>query len=51
MINRKSTSMLFALCIGVLAWPSVAGAVTFVQTSDRLQCIAPAAVIIGQQHD
>jgi hypothetical protein len=30
----KSNGILFALILGALAWPSVAGAVTFVQTSD-----------------
>ena len=35
MLNCKSTSMLFALCIGALAFPGVAGAVTYVQTSDH----------------
>ena len=35
MLNRKSTSTLFALFIGALAYPSVAGAVTYVQTSDH----------------
>ena len=33
-MKRNSTSMLLALAIGALAWPSVANAVTFVQTSD-----------------
>jgi hypothetical protein len=36
----KSKSILFALGMGVLAWPSTAGAVTFVQTSDH--CSTPA---------
>jgi len=31
----KSKGVLFALGIGVLAWPNVAGAVTFAQTSDH----------------
>ena len=35
MLNRKSTSMLFALCVGALAWPGAAGAVTYVQSSDH----------------
>ena len=39
MLNRKSTSMLFALCVGMLAWPGLASADTYVQTSDH--CSTP----------
>ena len=34
MTVSNSQGVLFALGMGVLAWPGVAGAVTFVQTSD-----------------
>src|SRR6478752_1318678 len=44
MLSRKSTSMLFALGVAALVWPSGANAVTFVQTSDDCSSDKPCGI-------
>jgi hypothetical protein len=47
----KSKGILFALGIGVLTWPSMAGAVTFVQTSDDCSATAPCGITANNRID
>jgi hypothetical protein len=50
-MSRKSTNMLFALAVGALVWPSMAGAVTFVQTSDDCSTDAPCGITANNKID
>ena len=43
--------MLLAFAIGALAWPSVANAVTFVQTSDDCSATAPCGITANNKID
>ena len=46
----KPKSILFALGMGVLAWPSMAGAATFVQTSDDCSSTAPCGITANNKN-
>jgi len=48
-MKRKSASALCALAICTLIWPSMAGAITFVQTFD--DCSAPCGITAKDQID
>ena len=51
MMKRKSASVFFALAIGALVWPSMAGAVTFVQTSDDCSADAKCGITANNKID